>query len=250
MTDPRREPEGDAGISTKQEDILEAISALIASLENHPDPVVGEQVTAVLPGIDAVHRTALSHLFNAIVGMGGEAFMDRLTGDPAIRMLFMSYDLLAVDRRINTEEALDIVRGHLHAHGVDVELLEVSGSEVFVKLHGVDESSMTVDAVRHDIEAALREELVGFQILTIGERRPAPKASELVKLAGLRRANRPVYHAAFAAADVGPGEMRPIEAGSEQVVQEQLASITFAFLRIRARIPGDLQRTWSSRTRK
>ncbi len=211
------EPDGEATLM-RQEDVLDGVSRLIDSLEAHSDPSVGEQVRAVLQGIDAVHRTALSHLFNAIVGIGGEQLMDRLTGDAAIRMLFMSYDLLAVDRRINTEEALDTVRGHLHSHGVDVELLEVVGSEVFVKLHGIDESSMPVDAVRRDIETALQQELVGFQILTIGERKPVPKVSDLVQLGGLKRANRPVYHSAFFAAELEPGEIRAIDAAGEPVL--------------------------------
>lgn len=211
------EPDAE-GTLIKQEDVLDEVSRLIESLEAHADPAVREQVQALLQGIDAVHRTALSHLFNAIIGIGGESFMDRLTGDAAIRMLFMSYDLLAVDRRINTEEALDTVRGHLHSHGVDVELLEVAGSEVFIKLHGAGEGSLTVDAIRRDIEAALREELVGFQILTIGERRPAPRPAELVKLGGLRRANRPVYFPAFPAEELNPGEIRAVDAGSEPIL--------------------------------
>ncbi|MDQ3516669.1 MAG: Rieske 2Fe-2S domain-containing protein [Gemmatimonadota bacterium] len=226
------EGQAEEGIMLRQEDVLDEISRLIESLEAHADPVVGEQVGELLRGIDAVHRTALSHLFNAIVGIGGEQFMDRLTGDAAIRMLFMSYDLLVVDRRINTEEALDAVRGHLHSHGVDVELLEVVGSEVFVKLHFADGTSLPVEAVRRDIEAALREGLVGFQILTIGERRAAPKASELVTLGGLRRANRPVYHSAFPASELEPGEMRAIEAGSEPVL---IANIGGEFYAVRDR---------------
>ncbi|MDQ3518086.1 MAG: Rieske 2Fe-2S domain-containing protein [Gemmatimonadota bacterium] len=214
MTDAGIDPE----VVQPRDDLLDEIADIIAALEGHADPDVRAQVTALLGGIDAVHRTALTHLFSAIVGLGGEQFMDRLTADPAIRLLFMSYDLLAVDRRINTEEALDAVRGHLHSHGVDVELLDVGGSEVFVKLHGVEQSGLPVDAVRRDIEAALREGLIGFQILVIGERQRAPKAAELVKLGGLRRANRPVYHSAFPATDLEPGEMRAIEAGAESIL--------------------------------
>jgi len=214
MTGAGSEPD----VAQPHDDLLDQIADIIAALEGHADPDVRAQVTALLGGIDAVHRTALTHLFSAIVGMGGEQFMDRLTADPAIRLLFMSYDLLAVDRRINTEEALDAVRGHLHSHGVDVELLDVGGSEVFVKLHGVEKSGLPVDAVRRDIESALREGLIGFQILVIGERQRAPKAAELVKLGGLRRANRPVYHSAFPATDLEPGETRAIEAGAESIL--------------------------------
>ena len=68
--------------------------------------------------------------------MAGDAFINRLAADPAIRLLLMSYDLLAVDRRLLAEEALDTVRGHLHDHGIDVELSEVVGGAVYVKLHG------------------------------------------------------------------------------------------------------------------
>ncbi|MEO5580928.1 MAG: Rieske 2Fe-2S domain-containing protein [Gemmatimonadaceae bacterium] len=214
MTGAGTEPE----VIQPHDDLLDEIAEIIASLEGHSDPGVREQVTALLGGIDAVHRTALTHLFTAIVGMGGEQFMDRLTADPAVRLLFMSYDLLAVDRRINTEEALDAVRGHLHSHGVDVELLNVGGSEVFVKLHGVEKSALSLDAIRRDIETALKDGLIGFQILVIGERQRAPKAAELVKLGGLRRANRPVYHTAFPAGELEPGSTRAIEAGVESIL--------------------------------
>lgn len=125
MTGTASDAGGEAAIVQPHDDLLDEIANIIDSLEGHPDPEVHEKVTALLGGIDAVHRTALTHLFSAIVGMGGDQFMDRLTADPAIRLLFMSYDLLAVDRRINAEEALDAVRGHLHSHGVDVELLDV-----------------------------------------------------------------------------------------------------------------------------
>jgi hypothetical protein len=107
-------------------------------------------------GVDAVHRTALTHLVNAIRGMAGDAFVNRLAADPAIRLLLMSYELLAVDRRLLAEEALDAVRGHLHDHGIDVELAEVVGGAVYVRLHGLEHSGVAVEAVRRDVEEALR----------------------------------------------------------------------------------------------
>ena len=81
-------------------DVLDEVQRLIAELHSHPDADVGERVTALLQGIDAVHRTALTHLVAAIQAMAGEAFINRLTADPAIRLLLMSYDLIAVDRRL------------------------------------------------------------------------------------------------------------------------------------------------------
>lgn len=210
-------PAADESTEVSREDILDEISRIIGALESHSDPAVRENIAALLAGIDTVHRTALSHLFGVIQGMGGEAFVNRLTADPAIRLLFMSYDLLAVDRRLTAEEALDAVRGHLHAHGVDVELLDVAGSEVFVRLHGLAESGLDVDAVRHDIEEALRVALIGFQALVIGDRQ-TKKPSELIQLGGRRVPQRPVYRSAFPATDLAAGQIRAVELGDASVL--------------------------------
>jgi nitrite reductase/ring-hydroxylating ferredoxin subunit len=153
-------------------DVLEEADRLIAMLGAHPDPDVRGQVERLLACIDAVHRTGLERLVALIHAMAGDAFLHRLAGDPAVRLLLMSYDLLPVDRRLLAEEALDTVRGALGAHGLDVELVEVVGGAVTVRLHGgLDPAA--VDAARRDLEAALRAGLPGFQQLTFGDRPPA-----------------------------------------------------------------------------
>lgn len=193
-------------------DVLDEVHELIAALESHPDPRVGAQVAALLQRIDAVHRTALTHLMSAVHSMGGDAFINRLTANAAVRLLLMSYDLVAVDRRIQTEEALDLVRSHLHAHGVDVELLEVVGSVVYARLHGLESAGIAPAAVQRDLEEALRTGLLGFQELVLGERRPAagPPAA-FVSLGGVRRAQRPVYRRVLAASELPPGGLRGVE---------------------------------------
>ena len=47
-------------------DLLEEVQRLIDALESHPDPTVRADVTAPPSRIDAVHRTALTHLVSAI----------------------------------------------------------------------------------------------------------------------------------------------------------------------------------------
>jgi len=190
-------------------DILEEVQRQIAELESHPDPGVRASVTALLHGIDAVHRTALTHLVGAIQSMAGEAFMNRLTADPAIRLLLMSYDLIAVDRRLHAEEALDSVRGHLHDHGIDVELSEVVGGAVYVKLHGIERSDVAIDGVRHDLEEALKAGLAGFQELVIGDR--SARMPELLQVSGLRRPQRPVYRRVCATSEIAPGTMKAVD---------------------------------------
>ncbi len=201
----------------ERQDVLDQVSSVIALLASHADPEVRAKLDLLLAGIDAVHRVALTHLFNAIKSMGGDAFINKLTTDPAIRILLMSYDLLAIDRRLTAEEALDEVRGHLHARGIDVELLDVAGSEVFVRLHGLDGSAVTEEAVRRDIESALSEGLIGFQILVIGERQQQ-KPTNLVQLGGLRRANKPVYRTVLTEDELRPGDMKAVDVDGTSIL--------------------------------
>lgn len=195
-------------------DLLHDVEQLIDELSAHSDPRVGETTSALLERIDLVHRTALTRLLGAIQSMAGEAFVNRLTADPAIRLLLMSYDLLAVDRRTLAEEALDAVRGHLHAHGIDVELLEVLGGVVTVRLHGAPsaEGALFKRIVR-DIEEALLAGLLGFQELEIRqtkEARVAPATSIFLPVESLRRARRPVYHRACALDEIGPSGTKAV----------------------------------------
>lgn len=198
-------------MSDEPEDVLAMVDQIITSLEGHPDAAVRDQVTRLLQGIDAVHRAGLTHLMDAIRGMGGDAFVNRLTSDPGIRLLLMSYDLVTVDRRLQTEEALDAVRGHLHARGIDVQLTEVVGGVVYVKLHGVEPGGISEEAVRRDLEQAIRTGLRGFQELIIGgPPRGGSAPSAMVSLGGLRRANRPVYRRAAAIGEIPPGTMKAV----------------------------------------
>lgn len=196
---------------TDSGDLLAEAESLIDGLAAHPDPAVGIAVTSLLQRIDAVHRTALAHLMGAIQSMAGDAFVNRLTGDPAIRLLLMSYDLLAVDRRTLAEEALDAVRGHLHAHGVDVELVEVLGGVVTVRIHGVKAADGTYDGVVRDIQEALQVGLLGFQELEIRDgkgARPVAADSNFLPASSLKRAFRPVYRDACRSAELTEGTMR------------------------------------------
>lgn len=208
-------------MSDEPRDVLALMDEVITSLESHPDPVVRSQVTQLLQGIDAVHRAGLTHMMDAIRGMAGDAFINRLTADPGIRLLLMSYDLVAVDRRLQTEEALDAVRGHLHARGIDVELTDVVGGVVYVRLHGLSDSGVAEDAVRRDLEVAIKEGLLGFQELVIGGHPPGrggTAPSSLVSIDGRRRARKPVYRRVAAVSDVPPGTMKAVLVGDDSVL--------------------------------
>ncbi len=204
-------------------DVLDLVQQAVERLRGHVDPAVRAEAETLLAGIDAVHRTALTHLVTALQSMGGESLMARLIADPAIRLLFMSYDLIAVDRRLMAEEALDAVRGHLHAHGVDVELVDVIGGVVYVELHGADGGAVEPMAVRADLEAALAAGLTGFQQLEVGARRPTTSGGQVfVSLDDLRRRGRSVPEFTVEAPAVGEGQLVAVAAGDEPVLLTRL----------------------------
>ena len=187
-------------------DLLDQIDRLIAELQAHADPAVAAGVGELLAGIDAIHRTALTHLVDAIRGMAGDAFINRLIANPAIRLLLMSYDLVPVDRRIKAEEALDLVRGPLHEHGVDVEITDVVGGVVYVRIHGLDRSGLAGSDVTTSVEEQLQRDFVGFQQLVVGAR-SAATGVPLIPVDVLRRANRPIYRDAARLVDVEEGKL-------------------------------------------
>jgi nitrite reductase/ring-hydroxylating ferredoxin subunit/Fe-S cluster biogenesis protein NfuA len=212
-----------------EDDLLEIVQQAIQRLEQHDDPTVRTETAALLAGIDAVHRTALTRLVAALQSMGGDALMTRLIADPAIRLLLMSYDAIAVDRRLMAEEALDAVRGHLHARGVDVELIDVAGGVVYVQFHGADTAGIPASLVRQDVEHALRAGLRGFQQLEIGARQPtAGGGMVFVPLGGLRRLNRPVMQTVARTEEIAPGQMRGLSADGQPIVVANVEGQYFA----------------------
>ena len=221
----------DGDSSQDDSDVLAEVERLIDALTAHADPAVGETTTRLLNRIDAVHRAALTHLMGAIQSMAGDAFVNRLTSDPAIRLLLMSYDLLAVDRRTLAEEALDAVRGHLHTHGIDIELLEVLGGVVSVRMHGPPAGHPALDGARRDVEAALQTGLLGFQELEIADgkaARRAPEDSVFLPRESLRRAQRPVFQAVLRADELLPGTTRSVVVGGQAVLIARVANDFFA----------------------
>ncbi len=217
--------------ATAASDLLAEAEQLIATLTAHADPAVGAATTALLERIDAVHRTALSHLMGAIQSMAGDAFINRLTGDAAIRLLLMSYDLLAVDRRTLAEEALDAARGHLHAHGVDVELVDVLGGVIAVRVHGVTPEDAAYSGVITDIEQALRIGLLGFQELEVRDgkaARPTSGDSTFLPITSLQRAFRPVYRDVLKADELQSGTIRGVTVDGVGVLLARVGDEYFA----------------------
>ncbi|MEO7132670.1 MAG: Rieske 2Fe-2S domain-containing protein [Vicinamibacterales bacterium] len=199
------------------DDLLVEIEHLIDRLHHAHGTAVAAESGRLLEAVDAVHRAGLTHLMEVIRSMGGDAFVNRLIADPAIRILLMSYDLVAADRRLAAEEALDAVRGHLHAHGIDVEILEVVGGVVYVRLHAGQGANLPEAAVLRDLKEALRAGFLGFQELVT--RAPQSMVAP-IPLTSLRR---PIYVDAVPADALAEGGARSIDVDGRPVLVVRIA---------------------------
>ncbi|MGH2839573.1 MAG: NifU family protein [Solirubrobacteraceae bacterium] len=208
------------------------LETLVATLERDGD----ERALLLLALMDAIHRPALELL---------------LAGDPdhpvASAVLAM-YELVPLDERTQIEEALDEVRPYIESHGGDLELLDVEGGVVHVRMsgscHGCAASAMTL---RRGIETKLRERIPWFEEIVAHEPegepddganvlpmvRVDPRASdppagggELLQIAQLKR---PVFVDVGAFADLPPGEMKVAQVDDNEILVINVDGEPYAF---------------------
>lgn len=147
------------------DELLGRLAELMAQVEALPEPARG-QVLELLDGVDALHRVALTQLEAAL---GLEVVADLRRAHPALRWLLDAYGV-GLDERDAVEQALSSVRPYLHSHGGDLEVLEVRGGVVRVRMSGAC-AGCTASAItlREGVVAALEERYEGFVALDVVE---------------------------------------------------------------------------------
>ena len=108
--------------------------------------------------MDAIHRPAL------------ELHARGQPDHPIATAVLAMYELVPLDERTQIEEALDEVRPYIESHGGALELLDVEGGVVHVRMsgscHGCAASAMTL---RRGIETKLRERIPWFEEIVAHE---------------------------------------------------------------------------------
>ena len=75
----------------------ERLLALVRDLEQHEDERTRTKILELLEHIDHLHRSCVWRLFELMTELGGKGLVDRVAQDPAVKTLFMLYDLIPVD---------------------------------------------------------------------------------------------------------------------------------------------------------
>ncbi|MDQ4077537.1 MAG: hypothetical protein M3220_14985 [Chloroflexota bacterium] len=77
--------------------LIQQLDDLVAIFEHHPDPTTREQVTALLSGVDLLHREGLRRLVESLREAGGDELLERAAADPVVEILLGLYDLVELD---------------------------------------------------------------------------------------------------------------------------------------------------------
>jgi Fe-S cluster biogenesis protein NfuA/nitrite reductase/ring-hydroxylating ferredoxin subunit len=210
-----------------------ALETLVGTLERDGD----ERALMLLQYMDAIHRPALELM---------------LAGDidhPIAVAVLAMYELVPLDERTQIEEALDEVRPYIESHGGALELLDVDGGVVHVRMSGACEgcaaSAMTL---RRGIETKLRElipwfeEIIAHQpdetpppegvtllpMVQVDPRASAPAAGggDLLQIAQLKR---PVFVDVGPIAELPPGQMKVANVDGNEILVINIDGEPYAF---------------------
>ena len=177
------------------------LDALVRTLEREGD----ERALLVLELVDAIHRPALAHI--------AAGKLDH----PLAQFLLGMYDLADVDPAILVEEALDGVRPYIESHGGHVELVEVDGGAVHLRLGGAcDGCAGSTMTLTRGIEQALREHYPAFVRIVAHAPEAGPQLLQIEMVqpgsATVASMPRPVFSGVGEVEDLRPGDLVSVDA--------------------------------------
>lgn len=167
---------------------LAHVDALVGELQQLPDPASRALVEELLSTVLDLHGEALSRMLEA-VGPRGEPAADRLievmAEDDLIRGVLLLHGLHPMNLRSRVEGALESVRPYMKTHGGGVELIDVAGDIVRIRLEGhcqgCPSSAVTLKLA---VEKAIYEAAPDVSAIEVVEPDDAP-ASGPPQIAGL-----------------------------------------------------------------
>ena len=217
------------------------LETLVGTLERDGD----ERALMLLQLMDAIHRPAFELV---------------LAGDvehPIATAVLGMYELVPLDDRAQVEEALDEIRPYMESHGGGLELLDVVGGAVHVRMsgscNGCAASAMTLqrgvetklreripwfeEIVAHEDEAVDESEGFALPLLQIDFRasgkpsaeKSGPAAEGSGDLLQIAKLKRPVFVDVGLLADLPSGEMMVAEVDGNEILIVNLEGEPYAF---------------------
>jgi Fe-S cluster biogenesis protein NfuA/nitrite reductase/ring-hydroxylating ferredoxin subunit len=118
---------------------LAHVDTLVGELQKLPDLASRALVEELLSTVLDLHGEALSRMLDALGPRGEPAtdrLLERMAADDVVRGVLLLHGLHPLDLRTRVEGALESVRPYMRSHGGGVELLDVTGDTVRIRLEG------------------------------------------------------------------------------------------------------------------
>jgi len=207
------------------------LETLVGTLERDGD----ERALELLRLMDAIHRPAL------------ELMLAGTPEHPIAAAVLAMYELVPLDEHSQVEEALDEIRPYIESHGGALELLDVEGGIVHVRLsgscHGCAASAMTL---RRGVETKLRERIPWFEEIVAHEPEEAEELPGAIALPMMRvdaggrsssgngeilvtKLKRPVFVDVGRLDELAPGTMTTAEVDDANILVLNIDGEPYAF---------------------
>ena len=137
---------------------IEQIEGLVNTIENLPDPEARASSIGLVHALMDYHGEALDRLMEIVASQGEDRnrIFDKFCEDELVSSLLLLYGLHPLSVEARVAQALEKVRPHLESHGGSVQLLEISGGVVRLRLQGSCRSCpSSTETLKLAIESAI-----------------------------------------------------------------------------------------------
>jgi len=176
--------------------LAEQVDRLTEEVLQLDDQIARETGVRLKEAVEAIHREALVRIVRRLKQDEATlAVLRELAQDPAVRTILMLHEILKPPVSARVQLALDEVRPYIHSHGGDVELVEVRGETVRLRLVGACQGCPGSQAtLRNGVEQALRRHVPELESIELVEDQPTGGALIRVDAIGIAALKRPAVH--------------------------------------------------------
>ncbi len=159
-------------------ELVADVERLLAELEALPDPLAREKSTAVVQALLELYGAGLERIVEEVAARDDGTLATALVEDDLVAHLLLLHGLHPLDLEARISSALGEVRPYLESHGGDVEVLEIDGPTLRLRMHGscsgCPSSTMTLKLAIEEAIHKLAPDVDEIQAEGVSEPAPSP----------------------------------------------------------------------------
>jgi Fe-S cluster biogenesis protein NfuA len=174
---------------------LQRLETSIEEFQRLPDANVRGRVQEIVRTLIDLHGEGLERILGRVADSGeaGLAAIDDLAKDEMVGGLLLLHGLHPLDLETRVQQALEKVRPHLHSHGGNVEVANISGSSVRLRLQGSCHSCpSSATTMKTLVEDAIYQAAPDVQTIEVDQSESSDRDDQAVPLNGRPLINLPI----------------------------------------------------------